>query len=507
MHLMFEANQQIGNYFLIRKLGQGGFGEVWLAEHRSKLLTTKVAVKLPLDDQIDLNAVRQEAILWEQASGHPNILPIIEADIHDGQIVIVSEYAPDGSLADLLKETGKLTVEKTIDMALGILAGLEFLHSRRIIHRDLKPANILLQGDTPRLADFGISRVLRTTMTSHSLNLAGTPPYMAPEAFDKKRNRQTDVWAVGVILYELVCGRLPFVGENLIELVSAIAKEQPPPLPDDVPNLLKKVIAKALEKNTEHRYETAAAMRADLKQLSRLPETEPNQTIKKPTPLIERKWKIVTAALALMVAGLGASMYFTQLRSSGHGVNNNTSNQSVAQGSISTETPSPSRRTQPTLQDTVSTPSPSDPAFPTKAPTEAEHTELEIVDYDGKSTLISDPSIAYPGGFGPSKVTSGIAVLRGVEQSTLSWSRIRTLRFRSRQEKNDKGTTVWRHVVEATLSNGNVVAAELQNDWNMAYLGGGGTGLLFGHTDLGESQIPFSKISVLKVLKYAKSEK
>lgn len=139
--------------------------------------------------------------------------------------------------------------------------------------------------------------------------------------------------------------------------------------------------------------------------------------------------------------------------------------------------------------------------------TEADHTELEIIDPDGKSTFLSDPSIAYPSGFGPSKLTTGLAVRRGVEESTLEWSRVRMLRFRSRQERTDKGTTVWRHAVDATLANGTVIVVELQDDWNMAYMGGGGTGLLFGRTDLGETKIPFSRISTLKVLKYARPEK
>jgi len=141
------------------------------------------------------------------------------------------------------------------------------------------------------------------------------------------------------------------------------------------------------------------------------------------------------------------------------------------------------------------------------SPTESDHTELEIIGHDGKRTLLSDPSISYPGTFGPSKSTEGIVVRRGVEQSTLLWSRLRTLRFRSRQEKNEKGTTVWRHAIEAALTNGKILEVEMVDDWNMAYMGGGGTGLLFGQSDLGESRIPFSSVSVLRVLKFARPEK
>ena len=102
---MFRENQKIGQYTLIRKIARGGFGEVWQAEKQSPLVTKKVAVKLPHDEQINIETIKQEATLWEEASGHPNVLPLIDADIHDGQVVIVSEYIEDGSLADKLKRS------------------------------------------------------------------------------------------------------------------------------------------------------------------------------------------------------------------------------------------------------------------------------------------------------------------------------------------------------------------------------------------------------------------
>ena len=271
-----QAGQKIGPYTLLKRLGRGGFGEVWLAEKRSELVTKRVAVKLPIDEQVNLKSIRQEATLWEQASGHPNVLPIIDADVYDGQVVIVSEYAPDGSLADLLEKQGRLSVEKAVETIDGILAGLEYLHFRHIIHRDLKPDNVLLQGETPRLADFGISRVLRTTVTSASLNLAGTPYYMAPESFDKKRNEQTDIWAVGVIFYEILTGKRPFADDNLIDLFSIITGKEPAPLPDYVPQWLKAVIGKSLAKNPADRYKKASEMRQHLRNLSRMPDTNPN---------------------------------------------------------------------------------------------------------------------------------------------------------------------------------------------------------------------------------------
>ncbi len=292
---MFRENQQIGLYTLIRPLGRGGFGEVWLAERRAKFVTTKVAVKLPLDEQVDHEAIKHEATLWEQASGHPNILPIIDADEYDGQIVIVSEYAPDGSLEEWLKKHSAMPVERAIETTIQILDGLEFLHSRNIIHRDLKPANILLQGTTPRLADFGISRALRTTVASQSQNISGTFAYMSPEALDGKRSVQTDVWSVGVNLYQFLTGTLPFPQKEPSVLFPAIIMREFAPLPDSTPQSLKNVIAKALAKLPENRYKTAGEMREDLRRILRgekvpnfiqfdLPETQHSLPVNRSLP-------------------------------------------------------------------------------------------------------------------------------------------------------------------------------------------------------------------------------
>jgi serine/threonine protein kinase len=259
---VFRSGQKVGLYTLIEKLGRGGFGEVWLAEKRSQFVTKKVAVKLPHEEQVNFDAIGQEATLWEQASGHPNVLPIIDADVYDGQVVIVSEYADGGSLADKLKREEKLPLKLAVEMTIGILNGLDFLHNRKIIHRDIKPQNILLQGNTPRLADFGISRAMNTTIVSSAI--IGTDAYMSPESFDGKRNAQTDIWSVGVVLYQLLKGSLPFPQEHPSERMFAVLTKEFAPLPDEIPTDLRRVVEKALQKQPENRYQTAEAMREDL---------------------------------------------------------------------------------------------------------------------------------------------------------------------------------------------------------------------------------------------------
>jgi formylglycine-generating enzyme required for sulfatase activity/tRNA A-37 threonylcarbamoyl transferase component Bud32 len=261
---MVQANNRIGPYTLISKLGRGTFGVVWLAEKRTRYTSTKFALKLPRDEDIDVEAIKQEAKLWEQACGHPNVLPIIEADDYDGQIVIVSEYAPDGSLSKWMEKHGGRapSIEAAVEITLGILAGLEHLHERKIIHRDLKPDNILLQGQIPRLADFGIARVLKTT--DQSSGVSGTPIYMAPEAFDGKRSRQTDLWAVGVILFQLLTGSLPFSQADIASLLGAIIAREPEPLSSIVPHAIQEVVRKSLQKEPLQRYQSAREMQKAL---------------------------------------------------------------------------------------------------------------------------------------------------------------------------------------------------------------------------------------------------
>jgi serine/threonine protein kinase len=292
---MLDAGHQIGPYTLVRKIGNGAFGVVWLAERRTAITTTKAALKIPLNSEVDLEAVRQEADLWVQASGHPNVLPIIEADVYNGQVVIASEYAPDGSLESWLNQYGgkSPSLEAAAEMTSSILAGLEHLHAQRIIHRDLKPANILLQRGTPRLADFGISRVLKST--SHSTVISGTPAYMAPEAFDGERSEQTDVWAVGVILYQLLSGHLPFPHPDMATLLAGIVTREPAPLSPTIPKQLQRVVTMALQKSPSERYKSAAEMRRALRIASQSLEMVDTAIIEDENPLAEIRRQMLAA--------------------------------------------------------------------------------------------------------------------------------------------------------------------------------------------------------------------
>jgi serine/threonine protein kinase len=217
---------------------------------------------------VDIVAIRQEAGLWARIGSHPNILPIFEATVYDGQVVIVSEYAPDGSLAAWLKRHGGKapTPDEAAQITIGVLAGLEHLHSLGIVHRDIKPANVLLQHGVPRLADFGISRVLHTENPTGLP--AGTPAFMAPEAFDGVRSFQTDVWSVGVMFYLLLSGSLPFPEREWSVLLKSILTRHPAPLPADVAGKYGDVLRECLAKDPAQRFRSASQIVANLKTIS-----------------------------------------------------------------------------------------------------------------------------------------------------------------------------------------------------------------------------------------------
>ena len=308
---MPQPNEHLGPYILLEKLGSGQFGVVWKAQKREGK-APPCAIKLPTDHEIKWADVEKEADVWVRATGHPNIVPLIEANKYAGQIVLVSEYVAGGSLLDWLRAHGGKapSVARAIEMMSGILAGLEHLHALKIVHRDLKPANIMLQGEIPRLADFGLSRVLSSTQSSM---LAGTPAYMSPEALDSDEERtvQTDLWAAGVILYQLLTGRLPFPQRQQSSLMKAIIMNPPEPLPTELPKSLRAVVICALEKDLSKRYKSATAMRQELLSSEKntvVPPPAPSPTPPQPAPR-PKDALLALGGVAVLATGIGIGLW------------------------------------------------------------------------------------------------------------------------------------------------------------------------------------------------------
>ena len=274
---MPEIGQTISHYRIIQKIGQGGMGEVFLAEDMS--LHRKVALKF-LPPEMQRDATAHKRFIREARSAaaldHPYICHINEVGESNGKDFIVMEYVEGRSLKDRLMQ-GSLPLEEALPIAIEIAEALEAAHAKGIIHRDIKPANIMLtQMGHAKVMDFGLAKQLLppgatgsaeetiTALTS-DWSTVGTLAYMSPEQLrSQSADARSDIWAMGVTLYEMVSDTRPFYSQSGFELTSAILNQPPKPLPSQVPAELGTVIARCLEKEPGKRYQQAREVQAAL---------------------------------------------------------------------------------------------------------------------------------------------------------------------------------------------------------------------------------------------------
>ncbi len=272
---MLKEGLEIKEYTLKKFLGKGGFGEVWLAEKKIEIADKKVpfALKFIADSShgiSDYSSVKREINTWIDASGNKNIISVQDGFVYENLFVIVSEYANNGSLRQWLREHGGKSpgLEKTVEIMSGILDGLTHLHAQNIIHRDLKPENVLLKGDVPCIADFGVSRIVDTAsleISQAGTGTAGSPLYMSPESFERiKPAPQIDIWSAGVMLFEMLSGKTPYSADTIPSLIYEIVTKEPRSLPADIPQSFHAVVKKALAKNISDRFSSAKEMREAL---------------------------------------------------------------------------------------------------------------------------------------------------------------------------------------------------------------------------------------------------
>jgi hypothetical protein len=265
----------LGDYRLLKKLGAGGMGTVYLAQQVS--LDRQVALKVLSKELASKPAFVQrflrEARLMAKLD-HPNILRSFDVGEAQGYHYLAMEFVDGGSVESWLKKLGKLSLEDALHLTLACARALEHAHEQNMVHRDIKPDNLLLTGKgVVKLADLGLAKAqdddLSLTKTGTG---AGTPLYMAPEqARDVKHvDGRSDIYSVGVMLYRFLTGELPFGGETLIEVIDAKQKGKFKPLRQlnpDVPQRLDLIVDKMLASNPSHRYQTSAELVADLEAL------------------------------------------------------------------------------------------------------------------------------------------------------------------------------------------------------------------------------------------------
>jgi serine/threonine protein kinase len=280
----------VGNYRIVARIGAGGMGEVFLAEDTR--LDRKAAIKFLPAEMANSPERRQRFLIEAKAASalnHPHVCTVYDTvydvgETVDGLPFIAMEFVEGDSLQQLLSR-GSLEIVRIVDIVIQVADALDAAHSARIVHRDIKPGNINLnERGKVKVLDFGLAKRLphvaggqddatHDLRQTHDGEVLGTPSYMSPEqALGKDLDHRTDLFSLGVVLYEMTTGQLPFRGASFVETVSNIIQAQPSAIARfnyDVPPELERITLKCLQKAPDRRYQSARELMLDLKQLAR----------------------------------------------------------------------------------------------------------------------------------------------------------------------------------------------------------------------------------------------
>jgi len=307
---LLSPGQPIANFEIVRWLGRGAFADVY--EARQVLMDRRVALKVITCDQRPSDQQLGEARLLASIS-HPNIIQIYDCGVHTDPatgrtcLYLATELAKGGSLRDRLSSSGRLPVAEAADIAIAVCQALACAHARGIVHRDIKPENVLLTDDgVPKLADFGVSRLLSESQIATSI--VGTAPYIAPEGWEGATH-QSDIWAVGVLLYEMLRGVPPFTGKTPAQIEQRIKRQPHTPLRQVVPEVppgLEAAVDKALNKRPSHRFAKASDLADALRPYS-------SDAVPTPAPLPPQPHSLVGAVrLTFRRAVRGVARFLVQ---------------------------------------------------------------------------------------------------------------------------------------------------------------------------------------------------
>ena len=310
----------ISHYEITEKLGEGGMGVVY------KALDTKlkrpVALKFLRADVVEDAEAKERFLREAQAAAaldHPNICTVYEIDEAEGQTFLAMAFVAGRTVKDKINDR-PLKLDEVIDIATQTAEGLKAAHSKGVVHRDIKPANLMLTEEGQvKIMDFGLAQLAEQSRLTKTATILGTPAYMSPEQSRRKpTDRRTDVWSLGVVIYEMVTGRLPFAGERQEAVLYAIGNEDPEPitaLRAGLPIELDFIVGKALAKDPADRYQHVEEMIVDLRALERRtesggaarPSSRPVTAASWERPERSRRrrlaWAGAAAAVVLTIAG------------------------------------------------------------------------------------------------------------------------------------------------------------------------------------------------------------
>jgi serine/threonine-protein kinase len=265
---VLSKDQTLGKYQILDRLGAGGFGTVYLA--MDTWVNRKVALKVPHQQQEEIVDLLKEPRIMA-ALKHPNIVELITVERKNGTFFMVLEFIEGESLDRLIRKERSLAPTRALEISLDICSAIAFAHANQILHRDLRPANILMTRDgVAKVTDFGTSRILEMQKDGFARTRIGSPPYMAPEHFRGRAVFQSDLWSLGITMYEMLTGTVPFYDADPLKIAQAF-QTQPIVAPhlknSNVPKQLSEAVMKALSVNLGDRYLSAQAMLDALKKL------------------------------------------------------------------------------------------------------------------------------------------------------------------------------------------------------------------------------------------------
>ena len=268
---MLSKGQKINDrYEIVKSIGEGGMANVYLAN--DTILDRKVAIKvlrgdLSQDDKF-IRRFQREALSVSNLS-HPNIVEVYDVGEEDGNHYIVMEYIEGKTLKQLLKKRESLTLTEVIDIMTQLTDGIAHAHESYIIHRDIKPQNIMIEDDGRiKITDFGIAMALNATQLTQTNSVMGSVHYLPPEqANGKSATVKSDIYSLGIMMYELLTGNVPFKGDNAVEIALKHMKDKVPSIrkqDPSIPQSVENIILKATAKNPRNRYDSAKEMHEDL---------------------------------------------------------------------------------------------------------------------------------------------------------------------------------------------------------------------------------------------------
>ena len=260
---MFFRGQVIGKYKIQQSIGSGGFGTVYLAE--DTWIDKKVALKVPHKQNLDFGELLREPRLLASLN-HPNIVAILTAEKQENVFFIVMEFVPGVTLETIIARDGALDLPRALDFTCQIANAVDHAHRNGVLHRDLRPSNVLVtDGGLAKVADFGTSRFLE--IAAHGTTVIGSPPYMAPEQFQGKAVFASDIYSLGVTMYQMLTGVLPYATPtpaDLDRLMKGELRTSPRVKNPKIPKAIADIVLKAMAPGIHARYQRASELLEDV---------------------------------------------------------------------------------------------------------------------------------------------------------------------------------------------------------------------------------------------------